>query len=169
VDVRPDAPSTPKPVAPVQTWPANSLTVRFGDSSQDSLEKLTLERLQPLPSAEEPLAIYLGLEDDGKTALFLLDAGVEPTGDGVCNPDPTDCETIALKAGETEFLDVVDEEGNITAQYQLDVVKVHNPTKNAEGADDEVADSVTRLIKAHVASNRPRVQRSWAGGVVLGR
>jgi hypothetical protein len=150
-------PATPKPVAPVETFPKNSLTVRFGDASQDSLEKMTLERLEALPSVEEPIAIYLGLEDDGKTALFLLDAGVETTGDGVCRPDPANCETIALKIGETEFLDIVDEAGEITAQYQLDVIKAHNVT-TADSADDAAADSVTRLIKGHVAARGLRAE-----------
>ena len=40
-------------------------------------------------------------------------------------PTPEDCETLRLRAGETEFFDVVDETGNITAQYQLDLVKIH--------------------------------------------
>jgi hypothetical protein len=151
------APATPKPVAPVETFPKNSLTVRFGDASQDSLEKMTLERLEALPSVEEPIAIYLGLEDDGKTALFLLDAGVETTGDGVCRPDPANCETIALKIDETEFLDIVDEAGEITAQYQLDVIKAHNVT-TADSADDAAADSVTRLIKGHVAARGLRAE-----------
>jgi hypothetical protein len=118
---------------------------------------MTLERLEALPSVEEPIAIYLGLEDDGKTALFLLDAGVETTGDGVCRPDPANCETIALKIGETEFLDIVDEAGEITAQYQLDVIKAHNVT-TADSADDAAADSVTRLIKGHVAARGLRAE-----------
>jgi hypothetical protein len=130
----PDAPVAPPATEPRKTWPANSLTVRFGDSSADSREKMTLKRLRPLPSALDPVAVYLRLEDDGKTAIFLLAAGVQPTGDGTCRPDKRSCETIALKAGETEFLDVVDADGKITAQYQLDVVAIHNPTASRRGA-----------------------------------
>jgi len=147
----------PAPATPEPTWPANSLTVRFGDAAADSLEKSTLERLSPLPSADEPVVIYLGLADEGTTAVFLLGDGVQPTGDGVCLPEPTSCETLALKAGETEFLDVMGEDGTTPgAQYELDVVAIH-PAKTATGATAAAAKAAktatagTRAIKAHVA------------------
>ena len=147
----------PAPATPEPTWPANSLTVRFGDAAADSLEKSTLERLSPLPSADEPVVIYLGLADEGTTAVFLLGDGVQPTGDGVCLPEPTSCETLALKAGETEFLDVMGEDGTTPgAQYELDVVAIH-PAKTATGATAaaakvaKTATAGTRAIKAHVA------------------
>ena len=147
----------PAPATPEPTWPANSLTVRFGDAAADSLEKSTLERLSPLPSADEPVVIYLGLADEGTTAVFLLGDGVQPTGDGSCLPEPTSCETLALKAGETEFLDVMGEDGTTPgAQYELDVVAIH-PAKTATGATAAAAKAAktatagTRAIKAHVA------------------
>ena len=147
----------PAPATPEPTWPANSLTVRFGDAAADSLEKSTLERLSPLPSADEPVVIYLGLADEGTTAVFLLGDGVQPTGDGVCLPEPTSCETLALKAGETEFLDVMGEDGTTPgAQYELDVVAIH-PAKTATGATAAAAKAAktatagSRAIKAHVA------------------
>jgi len=147
----------PAPATPEPTWPANSLTVRFGDAAADSLEKSTLERLSPLPSADEPVVIYLGLADEGTTAVFLLGDGVQPTGDGVCLPEPTSCETLALKAGETEFLDVMGEDGTTPgAQYELDVVAIH-PAKTATGATAATAKAAktatagSRAIKAHVA------------------
>ncbi len=147
----------PAPATPEPTWPANSLTVRFGDAAADSLEKSTLERLSPLPSADEPVVIYLGLADEGTTAVFLLGDGVQPTGDGACLPEPTSCETLALKAGETEFLDVMGEDGTTPgAQYELDVVAIH-PAKTATGATAAAAKAAktatagTRAIKAHVA------------------
>ena len=151
----PSTPATPvpapAPATPEPTWPANSLTLRFGDSTASALEKSTLERLSPLPSAEDPVAIYLGLQDDGETAVFLLGDGVQPTGDGTCLPEPTSCETLALKAGETEFLDVMGPDGATpTAQYELDVVAVHPAAKAAKAAK-----AATRAIKAHVAVNGP--------------
>jgi hypothetical protein len=118
----PVAPTTP--AKPAKTYDKYDLTVRFGDSSS-SPSKMTLKRLQPLPRTDLPALIYLGVSKDGKSALFLLEQGVEVVGDGECDPTPEDCETLRLKAGETEFLDVVDETGNTTAQYQLDLLKIH--------------------------------------------
>ena len=59
------------------------------------------------------MLIYLGVLKDGKIAVFLVDKGVTAVGDGAA-ADPTQCETLRLRAGETEFFDVVDEAGAVT-------------------------------------------------------
>ena len=67
----------------------------------------------------------MGLTKNGKKAKFLVDAALDATGDGTCRPHPSNCETIELAEGETEFFDFVDPEtGEITAQYQLDLVDI---------------------------------------------
>ncbi|HWT25163.1 MAG TPA: hypothetical protein VN213_16795 [Solirubrobacteraceae bacterium] len=142
----PKAEPTPKPV------PANSLTVRFGDPEKDSLTVRRLAPNQPVPSSSNPVAIYLGLKRDGKTAVFLVPSGVVPAGDGTCSPDAETCETLELKLGETEFFDVVDAEGAVTKQFQLDLVAAHRvDTADAVVVADADSESTTRLIKARVA------------------
>jgi len=141
----PSAPATPAP-AP-KTYAPQELTVRFGTA--DSLERKSLKRLQPLPSAELPVLIYMGVLKDGKTAVFLVDHGVTPVGDGECKPTPEDCETIRLRAGETEFLDVTDETGAVSEQYQLDLIKIHN-SSSASAAS----------AKPRRTSSMPRARRS---------
>ena len=77
------------------------------------------------------MLIYLGVLEDEKTAVFMVDSGVVAQGDGTCKPSRTTCETIHIKEGETEFFDVAPEDsgdGHATAgtgaQYQLDVIKI---------------------------------------------
>ena len=98
-----------------------------------------------MPDEEFPLLVYLGLTKDGKKAKFLIDAAVEVDGDGDCKPHRGNCETIELAVGETEFLDVLnqeeapseeeevslvdeteddEEEAEILATYQLDLVDI---------------------------------------------
>ncbi len=108
VSPAPTTPAVPKP-EPKQ-YDMYDLTVRFGDSTAGT-ERKTLKRLQPLPSAEAPVLIYLGVMRDGKTAVFLVDHGISAVGDGDCTPTPETCETILLRAGDTEFLDVKDADG----------------------------------------------------------
>ena len=124
-------PTTPgTPAAPPKVFAPNSLTVRFGDDT--TFVRKTVKRLQPIPSLEAPVAIYLGVSGDGKSAIFLVDEGVEAVGDGECDPAPDKCETFKLKAGETEFLDVKDPEtGSVVAQYQLDLIKIHRATASS--------------------------------------
>lgn len=115
---------------PKKTYPANSLIVRF--SVEDKAAKGVLERRSALPSADTPLLIYLGLKDDGKTAVFMLDSSLKAIGDGECDPSPEICETLKLREGETVFFDVVDESGAVGAQFQLDLVKIN--AKRAKAA-----------------------------------
>ncbi len=77
-------------------------------------------RLTPLPKADNPLFVYLGVLSDKKTAVFMVAAASTAVGDGTCRPSADLCETLEIKAGETEFLDVTTGD-NQTVQYQLDL------------------------------------------------
>ena len=63
-------------------------------------------RLTPLPSSDNPFFVYLGLADDQKSAIFLINADAVPNGDGSCKPSRDDCQQIVLRAGDTEFFDL---------------------------------------------------------------
>jgi hypothetical protein len=128
-------PSTPvittpvTPAKPKKTYAKGSLIVRFGDPTTDALPRLNLKKLAALPqeTTEDvtPLLVYTGLTDHGKKAVFLVDESLEATGDGSCKPSESSCETIELAKGETEFFDLVDPEtGDVTAQYELDLVDI---------------------------------------------
>jgi len=122
----PPVSATPTP-EPTPDVPANSVNVRFGTSDSETLEVQTLERMTALPSEDEPALVFMGLEDKGKTAVFMLAGEVTPQGDGECLPTPEDCQTLKLRVGETEFFDVIppDTDSEVPVQYQLDLVKIN--------------------------------------------
>jgi hypothetical protein len=121
------APTTPvEPAPPKKVYEKDSLIVRFGVASSP-LKRMNVKKLAALPDDPDvdPLIIYMGLTDHGKKAVFMVDESLDPTGDGDCQPHPSNCETVELAVGETEFFDVVDEEtGTISAQYELDLVDI---------------------------------------------
>jgi hypothetical protein len=168
------SPSTSAPVVPATPAPApktyaiNELTVRFGDASGMGLERMSLKRLQPLPSAEDPVLIYLGVLRDGKTAVFLVDHGVSAVGDGDCRPTPEECETLRLTAGETEFLDVTDDSGTV-AQYQLDLIKIHKASTTSATRAQASSKAGQRLLKARVSADGPTGYRWDAAAGALER
>jgi len=120
------------PVAPKKYYSAGTIIVRLKDPESEQSARFAVKKLEPVPSDEVPLLIYMGLTKNGKKAKFLVDAAVEVDGDGDCKPHPANCETIALAVGETEFLDVIDpeaaadatDESRIVAQFQLDLVDI---------------------------------------------
>lgn len=150
---------TPTPTPPRPEYELYSLTVRFGDSSADSLERMNLARLKALPSAKDPILVYLGVGDDEKTAVFMVDAAVEPQGDGICRPSPANCETIHLREGDTEFFDVQDETGQVTAQYQLDLLDIKRKTTasaaRAKASRAHVSKAGRKALRARQADAGP--------------
>jgi hypothetical protein len=146
-----EAPDTPK-----RKYELYSLTVRFGSTDETSLPKRNLPRLTALPSAEDPVLVYLGLEGDGKTAVFLVDAAAEPNGDGSCQPNGASCETIHMRVGDTEFFDIKDDQGNVSAQYQLDLLDIKRSTTTS------AAKAKASRAKASKAGRRVLRTRSGA-------
>ena len=118
-------PASPTPTAtPKPTVPKYSIKVRFGATDGNAVTS-TLERLEPLRSADSPLLVYEGVEDGGKVAIFSIAGSVTAQGDGTCEPSPDECTTLKLKAGETEFITIADTGDAAAApQYELDLVKI---------------------------------------------
>ncbi len=127
-----EPPVVTEPVPAKKYFEAGTVIVRFGEADGQELDRVALDKGEPLPDDSFPLLVYMGLTKDGKKARFLVDASIEADGDGDCKPHPSSCETILLGAGETEFLDVIDPEAEedaedderILASFQLDVVDI---------------------------------------------
>ena len=122
----PAAPPAP-PAAPApkpKTYPLYSLKVRFSSGGQAVKGYLPVRAA--LPSTDNPLIIYLGLLDDHKTAVFMLDSTIEAIGDGECNPTPENCETVRMREGDTMFFDVIGEDGTaVGQQFQIDLLDIN--------------------------------------------
>jgi hypothetical protein len=166
--------STPVSTTPApkkRTFPGDSLTVRFSSGETDSGAKSVLEKDHGLPEETEgedqPLLIYLGLAKGGKEALFLVDASLTADGDGRCEGDgSSDCATLHLRAGDTEFFDILDEKGQPTESYQLDLLAIH-PSKATKAAAAKAAKArASKAAKAAVVSVAGAA--STGGGAQLG-
>jgi hypothetical protein len=164
------APVSGAPVLPSpkkKTYELYELTVRFGASDGSRPPRKDVKRLQALPSNDEPVLIYLGVLDDKKTAVFMLDSGVVAQGDGTCRPSRTTCETIHVREGETEFFDVPSDTSTGTTttgdtsgqQYELDVLKIRKTTttdaKKARKAMARVSTKGRMILRARVAGDGP--------------
>lgn len=113
------------------------VSLRFGTDAEMKSFK-AVPRLTPLPSADTPSFVYLGVLSGGKTAVFMIAVDVTAVGDGTCRPSATLCETLELEEGETEFLDVTGEDGQVT-QYQLDVTDIKKIGKGGNTLSAEEA------------------------------
>ena len=163
-----------RPVTPKKKYELFELAVRFGASETGRPPRRDVKRLQALPSNKEPVLIYLGVLKDHKTAVFLVDSGVVAQGDGTCKPSRTTCETLRLKEGETEFLDVGPDASGDGAptdpadpadstesggQFQLDVIKIRKTTttsaKKASKSRARVSKSGRKIVRARILGDGP--------------
>jgi hypothetical protein len=155
----PSSPSTAATPSQPKKYELYSLTVRFGDASSDTLPRMNLKRLQPLPDEEEPVLVYLGVGGDKKSAVFMVDSTVVAQGDGQCKPHPANCETITLREGDTEFFDVTDEQGVVTAQYELDLIRINRKStasaSKAKAARAAKSSAGNRILKAIAEATGP--------------
>jgi hypothetical protein len=131
------------PSVPTPRYPANSLTVRFGQTT-GALTARTLQRDHALPSAYHPVLVFTGLENGGKTAVFMVGDGVTNLeGDGRCKPAGATCDTLRLNAGDTEFVSVG------KTQYELDVDKIHASKSSSATAATAHAARRAKRPKVH--------------------
>jgi hypothetical protein len=161
---------TPTPTAPAPTAPTDpgktakeTYRVNFTFGEEGAMKTYSnVARLTPLPSSDNPFFVYLGLADDGKSAIFLIDGAADPSGDGKCMPSADDCEQIALKAGDTEFLDVSSGTAG-TVEYTLTVKSIKKATTSqASAAKARARESKAgREVLRQLVSDDPALLDNW--------
>ena len=136
--------TSPEPKTEKKLTYALDMTIRGpkGVRSYRSLPKLSL-----LPSADNPLFVFLGVEDAGTKAVFLVDAKLKSVeGEGTCTPSPAQCATLAMAPGEEHVL-----ANDLGQTWTLRIVEVRETSvakaaAAARKAQKRVAKQATRSV-----------------------
>jgi hypothetical protein len=125
-------------------WFHYTADVKFGEPTKQTTSK-HLERLSGLPDNSTPEVMFMGVTDDGATAVFMvLDESLVADGEGTCRDD--DCRVVELgvdDASNEESFTATD--GSV--QYDLELTKIRREkmdapaSSNKQSADDPGADS----------------------------
>jgi hypothetical protein len=170
-DTTPTAPTVPVTTKKPESTSVDTYRVKltFGEvgamKSYDNVARLT-----PLPSSDNPFFVYLGLADDQKSAIFLINADAEPNGDGSCKPSREDCQQIVLRAGDTEFFDLQSGTAGVV-QYQLDLksIKKDKAPSKASAAKAHARESrAGRETLRELVATDPDLLASWDFSKSLG-
>jgi len=104
--------------------------VRFG--KEGNLDRKTLSQFRSLPSSENPVVVFMGVREDGETAIFLLSSAASSTGEGNCEPDDT-CTFLHMKAGDKQRIEAVNENDEVVTYglvlLDIDVKRTDGPEK----------------------------------------
>ena len=134
------------------------VSVVYGGSGSVPRTLDNVTRLTPLPRASDPLIVYLGVEKDKKTAMFLVSQIVHPTGQGKCLPNRSDCQFLDMKAGEADLFKVVRPSGTVEFTVSLTAVKTVSTTspiaaaayaRESKGGSKIIARATAQSIALH--------------------
>jgi hypothetical protein len=110
--------TTPAPTTTGTFYYHYTVDVKFGKVGQE--DNKTLTEFRALPGSDNPVVVFMGVRNDGETAVFLVSADVSTTGDGKCKPSDTACTFLYLKKGEKQTIEATNVDGTIT-DYTLKV------------------------------------------------
>ena len=119
-----------KPAAPSKRKTVYQLDVLFGQvpSGQEKSSQLAvldnIKTLTPLPSIKVPLLIYRGVRRGGKDATFTVSGEAILSGQGVCTPNPYDCEAISLKTNQVEHVQYLPTGSETAVTYELKIASI---------------------------------------------
>jgi hypothetical protein len=128
----PTTPTTPAPKPTPDPLDTYRLRLAFGNTDNHTRVMNDVARLTPLPSADNPFFVFLGVLSSNAKAVFLVSSDAKVTGDGTCKPNKTTCETIELAAGETEYFDITTPGGR-AVQYVMHVRKIERRPASEAG------------------------------------
>lgn len=114
-----------------QSWTIYAVDVRAGTSATARVRD-NVQRLTPLPSAKQPVAMFMGVLAGGKQAAFALASAVRLSGPGVCHPHKWMCAEIVLSASQTERITMSSAGSKTQAQLVLRLVAVSSSVTHSQ-------------------------------------
>jgi hypothetical protein len=136
-------------------WVAN---VKFGKIDQTKSE--TVKPAEFMPSENNPVLLFLGADESGKKALFLVSSEATSRGDGTCTPSESSCQIVKLGKGDVQFFEVaLSAETVITYELELTDIKlqeVKNATTSQRNAEflEKLTSSKLRQIREAMRTKR---------------
>jgi hypothetical protein len=98
--------------------------LRSGETGQQLKVRRDVPNYTILPSEQAPVAVYIGVSraGDGVQAVFSVSRDVTAvSGEGICYPDPDNCELLGLEAGQ--YADLLYAEDGKSYRIQVDRVR----------------------------------------------
>jgi hypothetical protein len=154
---------TPTPAAPATTTKTfyyhYTVDVSFGKKGSE--DDKTLNEFRSLPSSDNPVIVFMGVKNDGKTAVFLVSAKATTTGDGDCSPSDTECTFLYMKKGDTDTIETVESDNVTITDYVLTVkgINIKRTTAPQKAASSSSAHVSKADRKAYRKAGRNRLLR----------
>lgn len=138
------------------TYYTYTADVRFGKTG--AATAMTLTKFRALPSSKDPIVVFMGVRNDGETAVFLVSANATTTGDGTCSPSDDECTFLYLTKGDKRTIESVGQDGAVV-DYDLELRDVN--VKKTDGPSKAGTSSATKSVHKSRRANFKRALRSF--------
>lgn len=140
----PKIPSEPKPLKPRKLAYAVDATL---SGPSRTVHYRSLAKLAMLPTQAAPLLIFLGVDDTGNNAVFLVDSTLSVVaGEGTCKASNENCATLSLEPGQVEVF--TDGQGN---RYELGIDQIRLVSAASAARAQAKRLAAARQSAAHVS------------------
>ena len=136
--------------------------VRFG--KEGNLDRKTLQQFRSLPSSEDPVLVFMGVKEDGETAIFLQSSAATSTGEGNCEPDDT-CTFLYMKPGDEQRIEAVNGNDEVVT-YKLVLLDIE--VKRTNGPEKAETSSRSKRSKRSVEDAKGRTNPFARGFQAIG-
>jgi len=136
--------------------------VRFG--KEDNLDRKTLQQFRSLPSSQNPVLVFMGVKEDGKTAIFLQSSAASSTGEGNCEPDDT-CTFLYMKEGDEQMIEAVGSNDEVIT-YKLVLLGID--VKRTDGPEKATTSSRSKRSKRSVKETQGQTNPFARGFQAIG-
>lgn len=150
---------TTKPQTFYYTYAAD---VRFG--KEGNLDRKTLQQFRSLPSTQDPVVVFMGVKEDGETAIFLLSSAASTTGEGNCEPDDT-CTFLHMKKGDKQRIEAVNSNDEIIT-YELVLLDID--VKRTDGPEKAQSSSRSKRSTRSIEKTKGRTNPFTRGFQAIG-
>jgi hypothetical protein len=111
-----------------------TVDLKTGDPEADLTESNEVAPMTKLPTAKNPLVVFVGLSQDNKSALFLMTSKVTAYYGAVhCVVDAQACQLVELKPGHAALFEYIS--GETEAKYKVVLEKIE-PVVHSQGSTE---------------------------------
>jgi hypothetical protein len=133
-----------------------TVDVKFGKTG--NTDQKTLTEFRALPSSDNPVLVFMGVKNDGETAVFLITANASTVGEGTCSPSDTECTFLYLQKDDKQTIEAVDSDGGITT-YSLELLSVD--VRRTKGPEKAASSSERASLRTERRQRLRRVENTF--------
>jgi hypothetical protein len=127
-----------------------TVDLKAGDPTGELVEENEVAPMTKLPTAKNPLIVFVGLSQDNKRALFLMTSKVTAYyGDVHCAVDKQACQLVELKPGKAALFEYAS--GEAEGRYKVVLEKIEPVFKAQAGVERGVETTVRETTTEHPA------------------